>query len=98
MTPEEAIIARINQGPADSIGLHMAVCQHTGIQPGKESSAWGIVWNAIHNLTATGKIVRHENGAYMLPTSAKIEPREEEPKKTLRPGTVVPAQFRKLIK
>jgi hypothetical protein len=98
MTAEEAILARINQGPADSIGLHLAVVQLTGVQPGKESSAWAVTHDTIHKLEAAGKIVRHVSGAYMLPTSAKIEPRQEEQGQTLRPGTVVPKQFQHLVK
>jgi hypothetical protein len=51
-------------------------------------------------MEAAGQIVRHVSGAYMLPTSAKIEPRQDErdPVQKLRPGTPIPKQFQHLVK
>lgn len=76
MNAEQAIMARLSNielGPVDSIGLHLAVVQLTGVAPGKESSAWAVTHEAIHRLEASGKIVRHVSGAYLLPTSARPE-------------------------
>ena len=68
-----ARVSNLELGPVDSIGLHLAVVQLTGVAPGKESSAWAVTHEAIRRLEASGKIVRHVSGAYLLPTSTRPE-------------------------
>ena len=68
-----ARVSNLDLGPVDSIGLHLAVVKLTGVAPGKESSAWAVTHDTIHRLEAAGKIVRHVSGAYLLPTSAKVD-------------------------
>ena len=96
MTPREAIIGRINKGPAALCDLacevHIQCATGTG-------DMYEIAYAAVNELVTEHLIHRHECGAYMLPAGVQMEPTVTSDPITpkLRPGTVVPKQYRHLV-
>lgn len=95
MTPAEAIIGRINKGPANIADLACEVHVQCSASPG---DMYRIAYAEILTLVKEKRIYRHECGAFMLPPSTEIEADEmlSETATKLRPGTVIPRKFRHL--
>lgn len=96
MTPREAIIGRINKGPAALCDLACEVHLHCIIAP---CDMYAVTYSAVNELLASHRIVKHECGAYMLPSGVQFETTTDDAVATpkLRPGTAIPKRYRHLV-
>ncbi len=97
-TIHDAILARINQGPANRIDLHAACMTQCGIGEAGAAALWGMITTETAALEAAHLIAAHPAGCWTLPASAAMEPRPDEPAKQLRPGTTIPKNLRHLVR
>ena len=98
MNIRDAIIARINSGPADRIDLHGSVMRQCNLREAAAPGIWSLLTTHCAELVAAGKIRQDVTGCYTLPTGARMEEKtDDKPVAKLRAGTVVPKQYRHLV-
>ena len=78
MNIRDAIIARINSGPADHIDLHCSVMRQCNLRASAAPGIWRLLITHCDELVAAGKIRLDFTGYYMLPKGAQMEEKTDE--------------------